>query len=329
MKTELKQFRSFLATSTKIVLTTHLNPDADGIGCELALASYLRAKGKQVTILNHSVTPDNLRFLDPQGLIIHFDEQRHAGFLSDADLICVLDTNHPDRLGDLGSFVLESKARKVCIDHHLEPAPFADLYILDELSTATGEILYRIFRALDGDSLSREIAEPLYAAIMTDTGSFRYPKTDPEIHRIIAQLIECGADPVEIYQNIYDQGTAGRLQLLGRMLTTLQTDSDGRIAYLTLTRQMFSETGTAEPETDVFVSYALAIQGVQIGLLFTELDQGTVKISFRSKGEIWINKLAKEFGGNGHKHAAGARVHNATLSDTIPEVLAHARMHLL
>lgn len=329
MNAEFEQFRSFLATSTKIVLTTHLNPDADGIGCELALAFYLREKGKQVTILNHSETPGNLRFLDSQGLILRFDAPRHAGLISGADLVCVLDTNHPDRLGGLKPFLLESKARKVCIDHHLEPAAFADIYMLDELSTATGEILYRIFCFLDGNALSREIAEPLYAAIMTDTGSFRYPKTDPEIHRIVAQLIECGADPVEIYQNIYDQGTPGRLRLLGRMLATLQTDSDGRIAYLTLTHQMFSETGTAESETDAFISYALAIQGVQIGLLFTELDQGTVKISFRSKGEIWINKLAREFGGNGHKHAAGARVHNTTLSDTIPQVLAHARKHLL
>jgi phosphoesterase RecJ-like protein len=326
---EFEQFRSFAAASAKIVLTTHLNPDADGIGCELALASYLRGKGKQVTILNHSETPDNLKFLDPLGLILHFDAQRHAGLISGADLLCVLDTNHPDRLGGLKPHVIESKARKVCIDHHLEPAEFADLYILDELSTATGEMLYRIFCSLDGNSLSREIAVPLYAAIMTDTGSFRYPKTDPEVHRVVAHLIECGADPVEIYQNIYDQGTPGRLRLLGRMLAELQTDSDGRIAYLTLTRQMFSETGTAESETDAFVSYALAIHGVQIGLLFTELDRETVKISLRSKGDIWINKLAKEFGGNGHKHAAGARVHNATLSDTIPKVLTNTRKHLL
>jgi phosphoesterase RecJ-like protein len=325
---EFEQFKTFLDSAGKIVLTTHINPDADGIGCEMALASYLRSKGKHVSIINHSETPDNLRFLDPARTILQFDEARHSASIKDADLICVLDINHPDRLASMKSCVLESEGKKVCIDHHLEPAPFADLYILDEPSTATGEIIYKLISYLDGNTLTKDIAEHLYAAIMTDTGSFRYPKTDPDIHRIIAHLIESGADPTIIYQRIYDQNTPNRIRLLGLALAGLKTACSEKVAYICVTRNMFKETGTTEADTDAFVPYTLSVEGTQIGLMFTELENNVVKISFRSKGDIWINKLAQEFGGNGHQNAAGARVHNADLSQVTNNVLDRAQHYV-
>ncbi len=328
MTKEFEQFRSILAGTNNIVLTTHINPDADGIGCELALGSYLKSIGKRVSIVNHSETPDNLRFLDPQREVLHFDATKHSSLLNAVDLICVLDTNHPDRLADVKPFVLESRAKKVCIDHHLEPGVFADLYILDEASTATGEIIYKLVTFLDPKAVTREISEYLYAAIMTDTGSFRYPKTDPDIHRIIAHLIEAGADPTIIYQNIYDQNTPERLRLLGMALAGMKTEYSGKVAYLTITRQMFTETGTSEADTDAFIPYTLSVEGAQIGLMFTELENGVIKISFRSKHDIWINRLAREFGGNGHQHAAGARVHNAELVDVVTSVLEKTKPYI-
>jgi bifunctional oligoribonuclease and PAP phosphatase NrnA len=325
---EFEQFRSLLGTGKNVILTSHINPDADGIGCELALSSYLEGQGKQVSIVNHSQTPDNLRFLDTHQQVLHFDAAKHSTLFNAVDLICVLDTNHLDRLGSLKPFVMASKAKKVCIDHHLEPGAFADLYILDEASTATGEIIFKLISFLDSQSVTNDVAEYLYAAIMTDTGSFRFPKTDPEIHRIIAQLIEAGADPVEIYQNIYDQNTPGRLRLLGLVLATLKTTDAGKVVYMTITRKMFKDTGTSEADTDAFVPYALSVEGAQIGLLFTELENDVIKISFRSKGNIWINKLAQEFGGNGHQHAAGGRVHNANLADVVQSVLEKAQSYI-
>lgn len=325
---EFEQFQSILAASSNVVLSTHINPDADGIGCELALGSFLRSKGKHVSIVNHNSTPDNLSFMDSDRLVLTFDPAKHASLFKSADLLCVLDTNHPERLASVAPSVLESKAKKVCIDHHLEPGAFADLYILDESSTATGEIIYRLLSFLDPKALTSEIAGHLYAAIMTDTGSFRYPKTDPEIHRIIADLIEVGADPTAIYQNIYDQNTPERLRLLGMALSTLKTEYDGKVAYMTLTKKMFDETGTSEADTDAFVPYTLSVEGACIGLLFTELEGGVVKVSFRAKGNIWINHLAREFGGNGHQHAAGARIHNALLPDVVRSVLERAKKHI-
>jgi phosphoesterase RecJ-like protein len=325
---QFEQFRTLLAGANTIVLTTHLNPDADGIGCELALGSFLKSVGKQVSILNHSETPENLLFLDPRREVLHFEATKHATVLTTAGLICVLDTNHPDRLANVKPYVLESKAPKVCIDHHLEPGKFADLYILDESSAATGEIIYKLITSLDSKGVTADIAKHLYAAIMTDTGSFRYPKTDPEIHRIIAHLIEAGADPTSIYQNIYDQNTPGRLRLLGMALAGMKTEYSGKVVYMTISRQMFAETGTSEADTDAFIPYTLSVKGATIGLMFTELEDGVIKISFRSKGNIWINKLAQEFGGNGHQQAAGARVNGRSLAEVVKSVLERARTYI-
>ncbi len=324
MTKEFEQFQSIVGGCKTIVLSTHINPDADGIGSELALGAYLKGIGKRVSIINHSETPDNLLFLDPHHEVLHFNASAHADIVKAADLICVVDTNHLDRLADLKSLVAGSKAKKVCIDHHLEPGTFADLYILDEESTATGEIVYKLITSLDPKAITPDVASYLYAAIMTDTGSFRYPKTDAEMHRIIAHLIECGADPTDIYQNLYEQGPAGRVRLLGMALAGLRLAHGDKVAYMNLTRTMFSETDTTEADADAFVPYTLTIQGVQIGLLFTELPNDVIKVSFRAKGDIWVNKLAQEFGGNGHQHAAGARIHNARLEEVIQQVVEKA-----
>jgi phosphoesterase RecJ-like protein len=322
-----EEFRAIIEKSSRFVLTTHVNPDGDGLGSELALAAHLTALGKTVHILNHSGTPYFYRFLDPHHRILRFDTSKHTSVVNSADVIVVLDTNTPDRLGDLKASVADSTARKVCIDHHLDKAEFADLYILDEPSAATGEIVYRLLEFLAGDTFSSDIATALYTAIMTDTGSFRFPKTDATLHRHVARLIECGADPVYVYQQVYEQGSPGRLQLLGRVLSTLQTAHGGAVAYLKATREMFRETGTSEVDTDNMINYTLTIRGVRIGLMVTELEGG-VKVSYRSKGDIWISELAKEFGGNGHKNAAGSRVSGATVDDVIQRVIERSKEYL-
>ncbi|MBI3579337.1 MAG: bifunctional oligoribonuclease/PAP phosphatase NrnA [Ignavibacteriales bacterium] len=326
--TEFEQCKTIIARARRFVLTTHVNPDADGLGCELAFARYLQRKGKDVHILNHSSTPWNCKFLDPAQQIVQFNAERDAALILNADAIFVLDTNSPDRLQSLKPFVLQSKATKICIDHHLDKAAFADNYIIDEASAATGEILYRLLRFLDEKTINKEIAGPLYAAIMTDTGSFRFPKTDSELHIIIAHLIEAGADPVEIYQQVYDQSSPNRVRLLGKALSTLEMAHGGRVACITITQEMFKETKTSEEDTDNFVTHTVGIRGVQIGLLVTELADG-IKISFRSKGDIPVHKLAQEFGGNGHKNAAGARVQNGTLGEVVQKVLERSKQYII
>ena len=162
---------------------------------------------------------------------------------------------------------------------------------------------------------------------MTDTGSFRFPRVDAETHRIIAHLIECGADPVQIYHQVYEQWSAGGIQLLGDALASLKTEFNGKLAHITITQDNLKRTGTTEVETDNFTIYPMNVAGVVAGIFFLELHDG-VKMSFRSKGDIPINELAKEFGGNGHKNAAGARLHNCSLADIRTQVLQAASKYV-
>ncbi len=322
MQLPFEKLRLIIESHKRFVLTSHVNPDGDGLGSEVALAHYLESKGKQVSILNCSATPENYLFLHKLHPIFQFDPPRHEDIVENAEVIILLDANDPDRLAAMTPFIMKSHAMKVCIDHHPEPGEFADLYLLDEQSPATGEIIYN-FISMAGGTIDRVTATALYTAIMTDTGSFRYQKTDSEVHTIVAHLLQAGADPIVIYEQVYERTSAKRMRLLGMALANMQTMYDGKLAYIVLTSKMFEATGTSEADTDAFVPYTLTIDGVQIGLMFSEMDN-IVKVSFRSKGDIAINELAKEFGGNGHKNAAGARISNAKLDDVMHQALKSA-----
>ena len=318
---------AILKEHERFVITTHVNPDGDALGSELALAIFLEKLGKKPAILNHSPTPDNYTWLDRGHRIAAFMPERDRDAILGCDAILVVDANQPERLRSMEPLVLQSTAPKIVIDHHLDPHPFAQHYLIDDDATSTGEIIYRLLALIDPALIDREIAEALYTAIMTDTGSFRYPRTDPEIHEIAARLLAYGLTPIEIYSNVYDGWSEGRMRLLGQVLHSLRTEHGGKLAYIVCTQDMFKETGTTPAETDNFTSYPMSIRGVQVGILFNELANG-VKISFRSKGSIPINLLAKEFGGNGHTNAAGARILDARLPDVVRAVVEKCRPYV-
>ncbi len=309
------------------VLTTHVNPDGDGLGCEIALAEWLSSRGKTVTILNVTQTPAVYRFLDPKSTIKTFRQQEHAPILKAADAIVVLDTNHPERLRAMQEHVLASPAVKICIDHHLNPHPFAQHYLIDENSTSTAEIIHRLLFSDESTAISQPIAQALYCAIMTDTGSFRYPRVNGKTFRIAARLVDSGADPVNIFHQVYEQWSHGRLQLLGACLKGMETFYDGRLACITITQKMLIEAGTAEEDTDNFTAFPMSMEGAAAAILFLELERG-IKMSFRSKGDIPVNILAGEFGGGGHKNAAGARLEKGTIGDVKKDVVHSARKYV-
>jgi bifunctional oligoribonuclease and PAP phosphatase NrnA len=323
MDTTFQQIISLIERHNRFVITTHVNPDGDALGSEIALATALRQLKKDVVIINHNATPDNYRWLDPGNDILQFIPEQHRDHILTADVIVILDVNQPDRLRSIEPFVRQSHALKIVIDHHLEPHPFGDSYLIDNDATSTGEIIFTLLQQIPGVTIDKQIAVALYAAIMTDTGSFRYPRTDAETHTIAAHLLSAGADPTEAYVNVYENWTPGRMRLLGEALDTLTTAYDGKVAYMVCTQKMFDATQTTEVETDNFTVYPMSIRGVVIGILINELQHG-VKISFRSKGEIPINELAKEFGGNGHLNAAGARIFDKKLDEIIPLLVEKA-----
>lgn len=316
-----------LRERSSFVLTTHINPDGDAIGSEAALAGFLRERGKNATIINHSPTPAVYDFLDPDKTIRVYHPDLDQPLIAAADVIVLLDAGQPDRMGSLAKDVLASPATKVCIDHHLDPQQFATHMLIDKDATSTGEILYRLLMSSADRELSPAVASALYTAIMTDTGSFRYPRVNAALHRTVAHLLECGADPVALYTLVYERWSQGRLRLLGETLAGLTSSAGGKIASIRITRDMLRNTGTSEEDTDTFTTFPMSKEGVRVGILFLELQDG-IKISFRSRGDIPVNELAREFGGNGHKNAAGARIQGASLSEIEQQVLSAARNYV-
>lgn len=311
---------NLIKNNQKFVITSHVNPDGDSIGSELALYYYLKKNGKKVNIINYSQTPINYKFLD-KNIIEKYSESKHNEFIREADAIFILDTNEYKRIKTMAKHIQGSTAKKVCIDHHLDfSSDGFDFYYTDTESPSTGELLYKIFSHNGGENINKDIADALYTAVMTDTGSFRFPRTDSETHRIAANLIEQGADPVKIYNEVYEKSSFGRLKLLSLFLNNTATMYDGKLMYSVLHRSDFEKTATNELDTEGFSHHLLSIGTVQLAIIFTEVKNG-IKVSFRSKGNIFSNEIAKKFGGGGHQNAAGAWMEGKELNDAIDEVL--------
>ena len=322
------KLKEILNNNGSFLITTHVNPDADAIGSEVALYFILKNLGKKVFIVNYSSTPYNLKFLDKENMIEKYDEHKHRELFNKADVLVAMDYNRSDRIVKMQQKFLESKKLKICIDHHQEPENFVDYFFTDMSYTASGQIIYDLIKKTGIVRLNNETALPIYAAIMTDTGSFRFERTTPEIHKIAAELLGYDIDPTDVFDKIYDQSKFGKIKLLGEALNSLKLyGKKNEIAYMVLTRDMFNSTKAEEHDTDGFVNFSLSVEKVKIGLLFIELNEG-FKVSFRSKGDIPVNKLAQEFGGGGHINAAGLRIFDKNLNDYLTFILTRAEEYL-
>ncbi len=327
MNSEIKKILAKINSSNSFIITSHINPDGDAIGSELALARYIKSLGKSVTIINHSPTPSYLQFLlNSNDEILEFDATTHNELLSKADVIFTLDLSQLHRTKSLEEPVRKSNATVICIDHHEFPEDYANLNLIDTFSSSTGELIYKLLKA-NGTKIDLEIALPIYAAIMTDTGSFKYERTTADLHRLIAELLEAGVVPIKVHQEIYEQGSANRIKLLGRAFNSLVIAGDGKLAYIQITLKDLEETNSSEEDVEGFVNNTLSIKGVEVGLFFFELEKG-FKISFRSSIDVPVNKLARKFNGGGHFFAAGARLENKDMQKTIPIVIETAIEHI-
>ena len=309
------------------LLSTHVNPDADALGSELGFYLILKKLGKKVRVINHSATPYNLEFLDQNNVIEKFDETDHANVFDESEVFVLLDLNQGNRIVSMEKGLRAFKGLKVCIDHHQDTENLFDFVFGGIEYSATSEIIYDFIEETKIVELDYAIALQLYSGIMTDTGSFRFDRTSPRIHRIMAELLEKGVNPTEVYDKIYDQFKFGRVKLLGEALSSIQLDSTHKIAYMVVRRQQLNQNDATEADIDGFVNYCLTIQGVQIGILFYELKDG-IKVSFRSKGEIPVNKLAKEFNGGGHTNASGIRLFNTTVENEKEKIILAAQRYL-
>ncbi len=320
---DFKKLTDIITANQSFLITTHVNPDADAIGSEVAFYKMLKMLGKECKIINHSATPYNLQFLDSDNVIEKYDAALHNSYFDSSDILTALDFNRVDRMVSMQKAFSDSKQLKICIDHHQDPEDFVNFQFIDINYSATGHILYDFIKSTDIVKINKEIAAPLYAAIMTDTGSFRFERTTADLHRIIADLLDTGVDPTEIYNQLYDESKLSKIQLLGKCLTSLKLIAEKQIGYMIITQKDFNEYDALESDTENFVNFILSIQGVKIGMLFIELKNG-FKVSFRSKGKLPVNKLAGVFGGGGHTNASGARFRDAKMQDIIPKILNEA-----
>jgi phosphoesterase RecJ-like protein len=296
--------------SKLIVLTTHVIPDGDAIGSVISVSGYLNLKNKKNFIINHSPTPETLTFLDAHNSINTFGDntEKFSKIIKEADLTILLDTNEFYRTKSMEQVFRESNSRKVCIDHHLglreEEFNFA---ICDTSYPATCQILYKMMNYDDPGIIDKNIAEALYTGIMTDTGSFRYPRTTEETFLICSDLLRRGADPVKTYEEIYASNSVEKIKLTAKFLQGLEFFHNNEAVMGIVRKNDYEFLGLEAEQVEGFSTFLMNIKGIKAGIVLVEYKDN-YKVSLRSKGEIFMNKMAADLGGGGHKNAAGATV---------------------
>ncbi len=317
-----------LQTTRRVWITTHIKSDGDGIGCELALARALRARGAEVRIINDTVVPHPLRFLlaGPDEILI-YDPARDDRFIQQADTAVVLDVGLGYRLGRLEAKLRQSAAVKICLDHHLDTEPLFDHLLCDPELNATGEVLFHLLKVM-GAELTPSVATPLYTSLVVDSGNFSYERCRPETFRMAGALVEAGARPYYVHVNLHWRRSLAEVKLEGEVIDNVELCSDGRVACGLVSSEMLRRYTIDPMEMPDIVNIPLSLEGVEIALLFVEMDSGYIKVSARGKGRVKVSDLAHVFGGGGHPLAAGFSV-RTTLEEARRRVLNECRALLV
>lgn len=316
--------RDALLSHDSCIITTHINPDGDAIGSALGMWHLLRNLGIAARVFLPSPAPDNLRWLDGAENLEVFSPELTSD-IERASCIVVLDLNSRSRLRDLGSAISRSSAMVINIDHHTLPEDFANVAWIDTDACSTCIMVAELARHAGVRDPSMALC--LYTGIMTDTGSFRFPRTTAEVHRIVADLLEQGADPVRSYDLVMNQGSVLRARLLGEALRSMELHANGRLCVMVLSSSILAQYGCTTDDTEGFVHHTLSLTGVDMGILIIELAS-EIKCSFRSKGDVGVRDLAARYGGGGHIYAAGARIPGRRLEDVVTDVISAAEQVL-
>ena len=308
--TDLNKLKEFLLKKKDIVITTHLNPDGDAVGSSLALYNFLLLKKHKVTVITPNDFPDFLRWMKGSASILPYDRnvKKCDKIIAAADIIFCLDFNSLSRIDKMEAPVNDAKGFKVLVDHHLQPQAFPDISFSDTKACSTCQLIFEVIDGMGEKALlNQDIANCLYTGIMTDTGSFRFDSTTASTHRIIAELIESGAQKTFIHEQVYDTHSEGRMKLLGHCLAhKLTVLQDLKTAFISLSAEELERFHYKKGDTEGFVNYALSVSNVRFAAIFMEREE-IIKISFRSKGNFDVNTFAREnFSGGGHFNAAGA-----------------------
>lgn len=321
----IHQWFAALRPGSTVALSTHINADGDGCGSETALARLLAQRGIHCRIVNPTPWPAMFEFL--LGDDVEEASAKGVAALADIDALIVLDINDVRRLGNLADTVRQLSVPISVIDHHVAgDEPVGTLAVADTAACATGELVYDIAITL-GLEITPAIAQSLYAAILTDTGSFRFSNTSPRAHGVAAMLLAAGVNPEEMYRRIYAQVSVGRLQLLREALGSLVSEPDVGLSYISVEPGVTERFDVTSEELDGIVEHPRSIAGTRMALFFRDLGHGKVKVSLRSTGDVDVQRFARRYGGGGHRKASGAMLSGA-LEDVRAQVVADARAYL-
>ena len=297
----------------KIAIIPHRRPDADALGSCLALYGYLKQGKHDVHVISPDEYPDFLKWMKGNEDVLVYENgerKKIENFLAEADYIFCLDFSSLDRIEDLGKPVANSNAVKVLIDHHPGKEDFAKYELYDTEASATAELIYDFLKMMEAkECLTIEMAECIYAGIMTDTGSFKYSSTSSKVHRTIADLIDIGVTPEKIHRLIYDTNSENKIKMLGFVLDQrLKVLRDFNTAYMSISSDDLKRFQSKNGDTEGLVNYALSIEGIKLAALF--IDRGdSVTMSFRSVGNFSVSEFANaHFNGGGHRNASGGKM---------------------
>ncbi|WP_298520351.1 bifunctional oligoribonuclease/PAP phosphatase NrnA [uncultured Kordia sp.] len=309
---EIQGVKSLLKTPQNIAIIPHKNPDGDAIGSTLALWHYLKKGQHNAVIIAPNDYPNFLKWMPGESEIVKFDyeKDRAKTLLNAANVIFTLDFNDLSRIGEMETVVAATEATFVMIDHHQQPSDYAQYIYSDTNMSSTCEMVYNFISFLgDEDSITAEMATCMYTGIMTDTGSFRFKATTSTTHRIIANLMDKGAENASIHNAIYDTNSLSRIQLLGCALKNLVVLEEYNTVYITISKEELIRYDFKKGDTEGFVNYGLSLKGIKFAAIFIEnLQEPYVKMSLRSKGDFSVNEFARaHFNGGGHTNAAGGR----------------------
>tara|TARA_B100000497_G_scaffold7898_2_gene8178 strand:+ start:755 stop:1774 length:1020 start_codon:yes stop_codon:yes gene_type:complete len=323
---DISIINKLLSTPKKIVVIGHKNPDGDAIGSSLGLCNFLKQKGHQLQVVMPNDFPEFLKWIPEASTIINYEQnfEDTKTAIEQAKIIFTLDFNALNRTGNLETELERATADFILIDHHQQPDDYAIVTYSDVAMCSTSEMIFHFMEKLKGiQLLNKKIATQLYVGIMTDTGSFRFSATTATTHRVIANLIEAGAENDSIHQNVYDTNSPDRLKLLGTALNNMVILPQFRTAYITISQNELNNNNFKKGDTEGFVNYALSMSGVIFAIIFIEnKKEDIVKISLRSKGDFSVNEFSRNhYNGGGHTNAAGGRSLKK-LPETIEEFIS-------
>lgn len=318
--TTIDDLASWFRDHDDFIFTTHMTPDGDGLGSEIALLRFLRRKGKKVRIINCSSVPEDLRFLARQGEVLTYRKEHHEEDVKKAGAIVAFDLGGLSRLGRMEAPVRESEATRILVDHHIFDERLFDKMVVDVTASSSAEITYKIIRACGGE-LDGDTAEPLYVGVIQDTGSFNYNSTSPYTHRIAAEMLEAGVNPHRVWKKLNCQKDFKRVRLMGLNISRIELGHEGRVASVKVDLEFLEKNRGEVRDAFEVVNHFLTINGVEVGCLALQIGSRRTKFSLRSSGRFDVFDIARSFGGGGHRYAAGFTVDDMSIDMAFEEVM--------